>query len=99
LLTPVIRAIKRDFPGWPIFVESKCSEVFHGNPDVAGNSTEADMPDALVIDFNGSYEARPERHILTVTLLFDNVACVAMGSICRDCEKAPRQHIICLHMY
>jgi hypothetical protein len=40
-----------------------------------------------------------ERHILTVTLLFDNVACVAKGSICRDCEKAPRQHIICLHMY
>ncbi len=64
LLSPIIRAIKRDFPAWPIFYQGLCGEVFHGNPDVAGNSTAGDMPDALVINFNGSYERTPDRHIL-----------------------------------
>lgn len=64
LLSPVIRAIKRSFGGWPIFVESKCFEVFQGNPDVAGPGTVGDMPEALVIELNNSYERQPEKHIL-----------------------------------
>lgn len=64
LLSPVIRAIKRAFSGWPIFVDSLCFEVLAGNPDVAGPGTVGDMPEALVIELNGSYERQPEKHIL-----------------------------------
>lgn len=64
LLSIIIRAIKRAFSGWPIFYDGLCGEVFANNPDVAGAGTVGDMPEALVLDFNGSYEMDPSKPIL-----------------------------------
>lgn len=76
LLAPVIRAIKRTFPGWPIFYDGLCGEVFQGNPDVAGCAQIGDMPDALVVDLNGAYERRPD---LPILVSYTKEACKALG--------------------
>lgn len=65
LLTPVIRALRQQHPLCPIYVETRCAEVFSGNPMVkqAAKSIPR-MKHELRVNLDGAYETRLDRHIV-----------------------------------
>lgn len=68
LTTPIIRALKRDWPLCQVAVETSFTRLFHGNPNVGALLTDArnwraEHPDARVIDLDMAYENRPHMHI------------------------------------
>lgn len=66
LTTPVIRALHEKMPLCPIYVETDSPELFDKNPCVAGANAKpyVEMPGAMVIDLNGSYERTPQKHAI-----------------------------------
>lgn len=66
LITPVIRAIKKDNPETTITVETKCPDVLYNNPMISKIIN--DEPDVSkythVYDLNMSYENDPRKHIV-----------------------------------
>lgn len=65
LLTPIIRALRKEKPLSPLFVETACAEIFKNNPNVVKAEKKINRPpDMLVINLDGSYEATPGRHIV-----------------------------------
>lgn len=67
LMTPVIRALKEQYPLCPIFVQTDYPGLFHGNPRVIHGWLDGMPPaDALIINLDGSYEAQPHRHVIDV---------------------------------
>lgn len=65
LTTPIIRRLHEMHPLSAIYVETLTPQIFANHPFV----TKADrrmltLPNAQIIDLNGSYESRPDRHIL-----------------------------------
>lgn len=64
LTTPIIQALKWKFPLSPIHVETACPQIFINNPNVASAGKLPRMPDAMIFDLNGSYEAKPNQHFV-----------------------------------
>ncbi len=66
LTTPIIRELKRRRPLGPIWVETKCPDVFLNNPHVLTAMADCSDagPDAEVIDLDMAYENRPGVHIV-----------------------------------
>lgn len=64
LTTPIIRALKERNPHSPIWVQTKCGEIFRHNPCVARYGEFPIPADAHVIDLNGSSESRMNTHLL-----------------------------------
>ena len=65
LTTPIIKALRRDKPLSPIFVETICPAVLQRNPNVTVIEPRSTRPsDALVINLDFTYEANPAQHIV-----------------------------------
>lgn len=64
LTTPIIRAIKKRNPQSPIWVDTKCAEIFRSNHDVTQSGKFVMPRDAHVIDLNGASENRPLTHLV-----------------------------------
>lgn len=65
LTTPIIRALKERNPQSPIWVETKCADLFRYHPHVEKAGATLALPtDAHVIDLNGASENRPNTHLL-----------------------------------
>lgn len=65
LTTPIIRALKEQYPLSPIWVETSCPQIFTHNPRVANLQTRIPTAfDHRVFNLNGSYEAVNNRHIV-----------------------------------
>jgi GT2 family glycosyltransferase/ADP-heptose:LPS heptosyltransferase len=67
LATPIIRALRRDYPNSTIVVETVCRDVLSGNPDVTEVSAQLKPRETdHVIDLNMAYERQPMRHPVEV---------------------------------
>lgn len=65
LLTPIIRALRAEKPLSPLYVETGCAEILRGNPHLVRAEKKVHRtPDMRIINFDGSYEATPARHIV-----------------------------------
>lgn len=64
LTTPIIRALKERSPQSPIWVETKCGEIFRHNQNVERFGNIQVPADAHIIDLNGASENRPMTHFL-----------------------------------
>lgn len=65
LVTPIIRALRKEAPLSPIYVETGCEEIFRGNPHIVkAEKKVARRADMKIINLDGSYEATPGRHIV-----------------------------------
>lgn len=67
LLTPVLRALHEQRPHNPIFVRTSVPDVLHGNPNIVRASAGINNPmGAMQINLDGTYEAKPDRHIIEI---------------------------------
>lgn len=66
LTTPIIRALKKQRPMSPIWVETICPDVFNGNPDVAhvSRAPVPQPPAHVLINLNGISEMNPGKNIV-----------------------------------
>lgn len=65
LVTPIIRALKKEKPLSPILVETMCADVLRGNPLLARADRKIiRTPDMKIINLDGCYENTPNRHIV-----------------------------------
>lgn len=92
LLTPVIRALKRQTPDLRIVVKTGFPEILEGNPDVAEASRNpAVAPDARIIDLDLCYERRPQVHIVDA---YAEACGVSVDNRCPVVVSGPADHAI-----
>lgn len=66
MLGPVIKALFDENPLCKIYLETSCTDVLKGCPYLSGIAKSFGRePDDQVINFNGSYEDAPMRHVIT----------------------------------
>jgi GT2 family glycosyltransferase/ADP-heptose:LPS heptosyltransferase len=67
MATPILRALRRDYPHSAIVVETVCKDVLTGNPDITDVVHQLKLLETdHVIDLNMAYERRPMEHAIAV---------------------------------
>ena len=65
-ITPILRELRHLYPSHNLLVSTDNTEAFLHNPDadLVFNTQYEALPDDIIIDLNGAYEARRELHLL-----------------------------------
>ncbi len=65
LMTPILRALKEQRPFNPIYVRTSVADVLANNPNIVKASAGINNPmGAMMINLDGTYEAKPDRHFI-----------------------------------